>query len=76
MPQTHPLHYAEVAEIRISNCPTLTNHFSVVFHPGCQKFSLDFCELSKNLKVKKDKEKKSERENGGNMQKKTEGGVC
>ena len=33
-----PLHYANVAEISILKCPTLTNYFSVVFHPGCPKF--------------------------------------
>ena len=45
------LHYAEVAEIRILKCPTLTNYFPVVFHPGC----IELCELPKILEKKKNK---------------------
>ena len=59
------LHYAEVVEIRISKCPTLTNHFSVVFHPGCPKFSVELLKLPKNLE--KAKQEKKEGENAKNM---------
>ena len=47
------MHYADVAYIRILKCPTLTNHFSVVFHPGCPKFCVELCELPKNLEKEK-----------------------
>ena len=50
-----PMHYAEVVEIRILKCPTLTNCFSVVFHPGCPKFCVELRKLPKNLeKAKKE----------------------
>ena len=49
------MHYAEVVEIRILKCPTLTNYFSVVFHPGCPKFCVELHKLPKNLeKAKKE----------------------
>ena len=42
-------------EIRILKCPTLTNHFSVVYHPGCPKFCVGLRKLPKNLeKAKKE----------------------
>jgi len=63
------LHYAKVVEIRISKCPTLTNYFSVVYHPGCPKFCVELYELSKNIgKLKKlNSEKKKRRKNAKNM---------
>ena len=63
------LHYANVAEIRILKCPTLTNYFSVVFYPGSPKFCAELCELPKNIeKGKKEKfgEEKEEK-NAKNM---------
>ena len=65
----HALHYAEVVEIRILKCPTLTNCFSVVFHPGCPKFCVELRKLPKNLeKAKKEKlEEEKEGENAKNM---------
>ena len=45
----YTLHYAEVVEIGISKCPTLTNYFSVVYHPGCPKFCVGLRKLPKNL---------------------------
>ena len=64
-----PVHYAEVVEIRISKCPTLTNYFSVVYHPGCPKFCVGLRKLPKNLeKSKKEKcEEEKEGENAKNM---------
>ena len=64
-----PLHYAEVVEIRILKCPTLTNNFSVVFHPGCSKFCEELRELPKNLeKAKKEIfEEEKEEKNAKNM---------
>ena len=61
--------YAEVVEIRISKCPTLTSYFSVVYHPGCPKFCVELYELSKNIgKLKKlNSEKKKRRKNAKNM---------
>ena len=59
------MHYAEVAAIRISKCPTLTNYFSVVFHPGCPKFCKELCELPKNLE-KEQKQKFGEKKEGKN----------
>ena len=50
------MHYAEVVEIRILKCPTLTNYFSVVFHPGRPKFCVELRKLPENLeKAKKGK---------------------
>ena len=43
------LHYAKVAKICILKCPTLTNYFPVVSHPGCPKFCIELCELPKIL---------------------------
>ena len=63
------LHYAEVVEIRISKCPTLTNYFSVVFYPGSPKFCAELCELPRNIKKGK-KEKfgeEKEEKNAKNM---------
>ena len=71
--EPYALHYAEVVEIRILKCPTLTNYFSVVFRPGCPKFCVDLRKLPKNLE--KAKKEKSEEEKKGKMQK-HEGGVC
>ena len=45
---TSTVHYAKVAEIRILKCPTMTNYFPVVFHPGCPKICIELCELPKN----------------------------
>ena len=59
------MHYAEVVEIRILKCPTLTNYFSVVFHPGCPKFCVELLKLPKNLEKAK-KEKLEEEKKGGN----------
>ena len=63
------MHYAEVVEIRISKCPTLTNYFSAVYHPGCPKFCVELYELSKNIgKLKKlNSDKKKRRKNAKNM---------
>ena len=63
------MHYAEVVEIRILKCPTLTNYFSVVFHPGCPKFCVELLKLPKNLEKQKNKKKKGEKEgeNAKNM---------
>ena len=47
------MHYAKVVEICILKCPTLTNYFSVVFHPGCPKFCAELCKLPKNKEKKK-----------------------
>ena len=64
-----PLHYAEVVEIRILKCPTLTNCFSAVFRPGCPKFCVELRKPPKNLeKAKKEKhEEEKEGENAKNM---------
>ena len=35
----------KVVDIHIFNCSTLTNYFSVVFHPVFPKFCLELCEL-------------------------------
>ena len=63
------LHYAKVAEIRILKCPTLTNYFPVVFHPGCPKFCVELCEIPRNLtkgkKIRFGEEK--EQKNAKNM---------
>ena len=63
------MHYAEVVEIRILKCPTLTNYFSVVFHPGCPKFCVELRKLPKNLeKAKKEIfEEEKEGKNAKNM---------
>ena len=63
------MHYAEVVEIRILKCPTLTNYFSVVFHRGCPKFSVELRKLPKNLeKAKKEIfEEEKEGKNAKNM---------
>ena len=63
------MHYAEVVEIRILKCPTLTNYFSVVFRPGCPKFCVELRKLPENLKkAKKEKnEEEKEGENAKNM---------
>ena len=63
------MHYAEVVEIHILKCPTLTNSFSVVFHPGCPKFCVELRELPKNLeKAKKEIfEEEKEEKNAKNM---------
>ena len=61
-----PLHYAEVADIRISKCPTLTNNFSAVFHPGCQHFCLELCDFPKNLERKKEEERSERKKRGKN----------
>ena len=65
----HSLHYAEVVEIRILKCPTLTNCFSAVFRPGCPKFCVELRKPPKNLeKAKKEKhEEEKEGENAKNM---------
>ena len=42
------MQHAVVVEIRILKCPILTNHFSVVFYPGCPKFCVELCKLPKN----------------------------
>ena len=59
------MHYAEVVEIGISKCPTLTNYFSVVYHPGCPKLCVELYELSKYIgklkKINSDKKKKGEK---------------
>ena len=68
------MHYAEVMEIRILKCSTLTNYFSVVFHPGCPKFCAELCELPKN--IEKGKKRKIRRGKRGKKCKKHEGGVC
>ena len=47
------MHYAEVVEIHISKCPTLTNYFSVVVYPGSPKFCAELCELPKNIEKRK-----------------------
>ena len=64
-----PMHYAEVVEIRILKCPTLTNYFSLVFHPGCPKFCVELCELPKNLEKEKKIEfgEEKEQKNAKNM---------
>ena len=68
------MHYAKVVEIRILKCPTLTNYFSVVFHPGCPKFCVELCKLPKNKeKLKKIKIWRGKK---GEKCKKHEGGVC
>ena len=59
------LHYAEVVEIRILKCPTLTNYFSVAFHPRCPKFCVELCKLPMNIEQEKDSERKKRQ----NMQK-------
>ena len=66
---TNAMHYAEVADICILKCPTLTNHFSIVFHSGCPKFSVELCKLPKNL----EKNKKIWRGKGRKMQKNLKG---
>ena len=68
------MHYAEVAEFRIFKCPTLTNHFSVVFHPERSKFCVELCQLPKYLEKEKNERFEEEKE-GGNA-KNPEGGVC
>ena len=65
------MHYAEVVEIRISKCPTLTSFFSVVFHPGCPKFCVELNGLAMNIE-----EEKNWRGKRGKTCKKHEGGVC
>ena len=67
------MHYAKVVDICILKCPTLTNYFSVVYHPGCPKFCVELCGLRKNLE--KGRKTHSERKKRKRMQK-TEGGVC
>ena len=59
------MHYAEVVEIRILKCPTLTNYFSVVFRPGCPKFCVELRKLPKNREQAK-KETFKEEKKGGN----------
>ena len=61
------MHYAEVVEIRILKCQTLTNYFSVVFHPGCQKICAELRQLHKNLE--KAKKEIFEEEKEGEIQK-------
>ena len=61
------MHYAEVVEIRILKCPTLKIYISVVFHPRCQNFCKELCELLKNIEKKNDKNLKTK--NRINMQK-------
>ena len=66
------MHYAKVVKIRILKCPTLTNNFSVVFHPGCPKFYVELCKLPKNI----EKRKQNWSGKRGKKCKKHEGGVC
>ena len=63
------MHYAKVVEIRIVKCPTLTNYFSVVFRPGCPKFSVELRKLPKNLEkaIQEKFEEDKEGENAKNM---------
>ena len=62
MSHVDPLHYAEVVEIRILKCPTLTIFFSVVFRPGCLKFCIELRKLPKNLEKAKKEKLKEEKE--------------
>ena len=68
------MHYAEVVEIRILKCPTLTNYFSAVFHPGCPKFCVELCELPMN--IEKEKKEKFGEEKEAKQAKNMKGGVC
>ena len=63
------LHCAKVVDIRILKWPTLTNNFSVVFHPGCPKFCAELCKLPKKIEKEKKEnfEKKKEAKNAKNM---------
>ena len=63
------LHYAEVVEIRILKCPTLTNCFSVVFRPGRPKFCVELRKLPKNLEkaIKEKFEGEKEEKNAKNV---------
>ena len=65
------MHYAEVADIRILKCPTLTNYFFVVFHPGGPQFCEELYELPSNLE-----KKKKIKEKLGEKSKKGKGCVC
>ena len=70
-----PLHYAAVADICISKCPTLKNDFSVFFFiQGVNNFCLELCNFPKNLERKK-KKKNQRGKRWGKMQN-PEGGVC
>ena len=63
------MHYAKVVKIRILKCPTLTNYFSVVFHPGCPKFCVGLRKLPKNLEkaIKEKFEGEKEGKNAKNV---------
>ena len=63
------LHYAKVVDIRILKCPTLTNYFSVVYHPGCPKFCVGLRKLPKNLEkaIKEKFEGEKEEKNAKNV---------
>ena len=63
------MHYAKVVDIRILKCPTLTNYFSVVYHPGCPKFCVGLRKLPKNLEkaIKEKFEGEIEEKNAKNV---------